>query len=108
MQENATTIISQNYARIGLNIHPTKSQILKVTENTAPIILGDRPLEAVNDFTYLGDNVGKQGGTDADIKIRIGNARTIFHQQNNVCRSTILATKTKLRIFNSIVKSVLL
>ena len=51
MQEK-TTIISQNSARIGLDIHPTKSQILKVnTENTTPIVLGDRPLEEVDSFT---------------------------------------------------------
>ena len=108
MQEKTTTI-SQNSARIGLTIHPTKSQILKVnTASTAPITLGDRPLEEVDSFTYLGSNVDKQGGTDADIKIRIGKARTAFHQLNNVWRSTILSTKTKLRLFNSIVKSVLL
>ena len=108
MQEK-TTIISQNSARIGLDIHPTISKILKVnTENTTPIVLGDRPLEEVNSFTYLGSNVDKQGGTDADIRIRIGKARAAFHQLRSVWRSTILSTKTKLRIFNSIVKPVLL
>ena len=107
--QGKTTIISKHFARIGLDIHPTKSKILKVnTENTRPNVLGDRPLEEVNSFTYLGSNVDQQGGTDADIRIRIGKARTAFHQLKNVWRSTVLSTKTKLRIFNSIVKSVLL
>ena len=78
------------------------------TENTTPIVLGDRPLEEVDSFTYLGSNVDKQGGTDADIRIRIGKARAAFHQLRSVWRSTILSTMTKLRIFNSIVKPVLL
>ena len=110
MQEKTTkNIISQNSARIGLDIHPTKSQILKVnTENTTPIVLGDIALEEVDSFTYLGSNVDKQGGTDADIRIRIGKARAAFHQLRSVWRSTILSTKTRLRIFNSIVKPVLL
>ena len=108
MQEK-TTIISQTSTRIGLDIHPTKSQILKVnTENTTPIVLGDRPLEEVDAFTYLGSNVDKQGGTDADIRIRIGKARAAFHQLRSIWKATILSTKTKLRIFNSIVKPVLL
>ena len=92
-------------------IHPTKSKILKVnTENTTPIVLSDRPLEEVDSLTYLGSNVDKQGGTDADIRIRIGKARGVFHRLRNVWRSTILSTKTKLRIFNSTVsvKSVLI
>ena len=48
-------------------------------QNTTPVVLGDRPLVEVESFTswssmftYLGSNVGKQGGTDADIRIRMG------------------------------------
>ena len=77
-------------------------------QNTTPVVLGDRPLVEVESFTYLGSNVDKQGGTDADIRIRMGKARTTFHQLRKVWRCTILSTKTKLPIFNSIFKPVLL
>ena len=53
-------------------------------------------VEEVDKFTYLGSIVSKKGGTDEGIKARIGKARQA------------LTTKTKLRVFGSNVKAVLL
>ena len=50
----------------------------------------------------------KLGGTDADIKARIGKARAAFIQLNNIWKSKEIGRNTKLRIFNSNVKAVLL
>ena len=47
-------------------------------------------LEDVESFTYLGSIVDKQGGTDADVKIRMNKARTAF----------LLLTKTLELCFN--------
>ena len=54
-------------------------------------ILLNRMKDAVECFTYLGSNVDKMGGSDADVKIRIGKARTAFHQLNNVWASSNIA-----------------
>ena len=65
-------------------------------------------LEEVQSFTYLGSKIERLGGTDADVKARIGKARTAFTLLRNIWKSRQLNTKTKLRFFNSNVKSVLL
>jgi hypothetical protein len=44
-------------------------------DNTHPIKLEEQVLEEVQAFTYLGSVVDKQGGTDADVRARIGKAR---------------------------------
>ncbi len=64
-------------------------------------------LEEVDDFTYLCSIVNKQGGTDADVKARIGKARKAFLQLKNIWSSRDLPIKTKIRVFNTNVKSVL-
>ena len=96
-------------ARLGLNIHRGKSKVLKVNAaSTTPILLDREALEEVENFTYLGSIVDKQGGTDADVKIRIGKARAAFLQLKNVWASSDLSFSTKIRLFNTIVKPVLL
>ncbi len=65
-----------------------KSVVLKLYYGMTPISGTDRflclvnrlegeALKEVDNFTYLGSIIDKQGGTDVDVKVRIGNA-TIF------------------------------
>ena len=60
------------------------------------------------EFVYLGSIVDVSGGTDADIKARKGKARAAFKRMRNVWCWAWLSTRTKVRIFNSTVKPVLL
>ncbi|VDO97020.1 unnamed protein product [Schistosoma margrebowiei] len=65
-------------------------------------------MEDVKTFTYLGSIIDEQGGCDADVKARIGKARAAYLQLRNVWNSKQLSTNTKVRIFNTNVKTVLL
>ena len=108
MQEKTSTIAT-NSARLGLNIHRGKSKVMRVNSaNAAPIILEGEALEEIEEFTYLGSIVNKQGGTDADVRVRIGKARVAYLQLKNIWSAKDLAITTKIKIFNSNVKSVLL
>ena len=107
MQEK-TTIIATHSACLGLTMHKGKSKILKVNNNTTPIRLEGEALEEVESSTYLGSVVDKLGGTDADVKVQIGKARAAFHQLQKVWGSSELPRNTKIRIFNSMAKPVLL
>lgn len=78
------------------------------TPNTTPVIIDDRPIKEVDSFTYLGSIIDKQGGTDSDVTARVGKARAAFIILKNIWASREIATPTKVRIFNSNVKSVLL
>ena len=62
----------------------------------------------MDEFTYLGSIVNKKGDTDEDIQARSGEARQAFAMLRPIRRSTSLTTKTKLRVFESKVKVVLL
>ncbi|VDO79393.1 unnamed protein product, partial [Schistosoma margrebowiei] len=96
-------------ASVGPSIHKGKTKVLKFkAENNNPITLDGETLENVESFTYLGSIIDEQGGSDADVKARIGKARTAFLQLKNIWNSKQLSTNIKVRIFNTNVKAVLL
>ena len=68
----------------------------------------DAEVEDVNEFTYLGSVISTSGGTDEDIQSRKRKAQKVFAILKPVWRSKALRTNTKIRIFNSNVKSILL
>ena len=106
--QRKTTDLENTAKSIGLRIHPGKSKVMKVkTESTANIKVEGKSLEEVDTFTYLGSGVGTTGGTEEDIKARIGKARGAFVMLNKIWKDRTISLNTKLRIFNSNVKSVL-
>lgn len=108
MQEK-TNSVAANSTRLGLNINREKSKILKINStNPEPITVDDAALEEVESFVYLGSIIDAKGGTEADVRARIGKARTAFHLLKNVWSSKSLSLPTKYRIFNTSVKSILL
>ena len=74
----------------------------------ASLTIEGSTIEDVDEFVYLGSKISQTGGTDEDIKARIKKACPVFAILRPVWRSTTISTNTKLRIFNSNVKSVLL
>ena len=95
-------------AKTGLKINLRKTELIKIntTANT-PITVGGKPIKEVESFVYLGSTITKQGGTDVDVTSRIGKARGAFIMLKKVWTSKEVSTETKMRIFNSNVKSVL-
>ncbi|VDO80521.1 unnamed protein product [Schistosoma margrebowiei] len=104
-----TASVAAVSASVGLSIHKGKTKVLKFkAENNNPITLDGETLENVESFTYLGSIIDEQGGSDADVKTRIGKARTAFLQLKKIWNSKQLSTNIKVRIFNTNVKAVLL
>ncbi|VDO92894.1 unnamed protein product, partial [Schistosoma margrebowiei] len=60
-----------------------------------PITVDGETLEGVESFTYLGSIIDEHGGSDTDVKARIGNARTAFLQLKNIWNSKQLSTNIK-------------
>ena len=65
-------------------------------------------VEDVDTFTYLGAMVNKTGGATEDIKHRLSLARNAFAMLSPLWKSSKYSRKTKIRVFNSNVMSVLL
>ena len=95
-------------AKTGLRINLRSTELIKIntTANT-PIAVGGKPIKEDESFVYLGSTITKQGGTDEDVTSRIGKARGAFIMLKKVWTSKEISTETKMRIFNSNVKSVL-
>ena len=78
MQEK-TTQLEKSAAKLGLSASRTKTKSMRMnTTNTTPIMLETGDIEDVSSFTYLGSTVSTTGGTDDDVKDRIGKARVVF------------------------------
>ncbi|KAH9596966.1 hypothetical protein MS3_00000978 [Schistosoma haematobium] len=56
----------------------------------------------------MGSIIDEQGGSDADVKVRISKARAAFLQLKNIWNSKQLSTNIKVRILNTNVKVALL
>ena len=107
--QDKTTCLETISAGTGLKISKRKTELMKIntTANT-PVTVDGEPIREVHSFIYLGSAVDRQGGTDRDVTARIGKARVAFVMLKNIWSSKEIRTRTKLRIFNSNVKSVLL
>ncbi|VDO86388.1 unnamed protein product [Schistosoma margrebowiei] len=108
MQEKTTSVAAAS-AAVGLNIHKEKSKTLRYnTACTNPVTIDGDDLEDVKTFTYLSSIIDEHGGSDADVKARIGKARAAYLQLRNIWNSKQLSTNTKVRVINTNVKTVLL
>ncbi|VDP74470.1 unnamed protein product [Schistosoma curassoni] len=86
--QEKTTSVEAASAAIGLNIHKGKSRILRYnTACTDPITIDGENLEDVKTFTYLGSVIYEQGGSDADMKVRVGKSRAAYLQLKNIWNS---------------------
>lgn len=94
-------------AGLKINVGKTKSMAINPGRPVEFTVDGN-PIECVTAFPYLGSNIAPDGGARDDVDLRITKARAAFASLNKIWRSSQLTRSTKLRIFNSNVKSVLL
>ena len=107
--QDKTTLLETTSAGTGFKINRKKTELMKMnTTANAPITVGGEPIREVESFVYLGSVFDQQGSTDRDATARVGKARAAFGMLKNIWASGGISMKTKLRIFNSSVKSVLL
>ncbi|XP_048481474.1 uncharacterized protein LOC125489513 [Plutella xylostella] len=90
-----------------VNVYKTKDMRIN-TDDIEPIQINGKNIEQVEKFCYLGSMIDHNGGTDIDVEARINKARAVFGQLKNFWRSKNINRNTKIRIFNSNVKTVLL
>ncbi|VDP63158.1 unnamed protein product [Schistosoma curassoni] len=108
MQEKTISVAATS-PPVRLNIHKHKTKILRY--NTAcnnPITIDGEDLEDVKTFTYLGSIIDEHGRCDADVEARIGKEIAPYLQLKNIWNSKHLSINTKVRTFNTNVKTILL
>jgi hypothetical protein len=108
MQEQLTQV-ERRAAATGLRINTKKIKVLKSnTKTRADLTVNGQNLEEVDSCTYLGSEVDNIRGSDQDVKIRIGKTRTVFNIMGSIWKARNISLKTKVRLFNFNVKTILL
>lgn len=93
----------------GLKVNIGKTKDLRIKPKTQkPLEIEGEELERVNTFVYLGSTVTDGGGTLEDVKNRISKANAAFIQLGSIWKTKFISTRTKLNIFKTNVKAVLL
>lgn len=94
---------------VGLKININKTKEMRLNARTAEALeLHGKVVEEVTLFQYLGSIVTAGGGAKEDVRSRIKKANVAFIQLYPIWRNRNLSLRTKIRIFNTNVKSVLL
>ena len=107
--QDKTTLLETTSAGTGLKINRKKTELMKMnTTVNAPVTVDGEPIREVESFVYLESVADQQRGTDRDVTARIGKARAAFVMLKNIWTSGGISVRTKLRIFNSNEKLVLL
>ena len=77
--QSKLTRLAKISMQTGVRISKSKTKLMRVnTRNTDRIELDGDEIDEVEDFAYLGSNISKDGGSDQDIRVRIGKARFAF------------------------------
>ena len=104
-----TARLSNNARKVGLKINSKKTKWMSTgCKRNRQIKVDGLGIEKIDQFSYLGSVIDVQGGADADVKARIGKARQAFTSLKPIWNSKKISLKTKLKLYNSNVKTVLL
>ena len=76
------------------------------TDNITEFKIDDEYIEIVESFIFLGSQITRNGGSDSEIRRRIGMTRITMKKVANVIKNNDLALKTKIRLVNTLIFSV--
>lgn len=110
MQEKLDNLVIES-AKVGLNLNVSKTVAMRLDtlNEYQPFKVDGNDIKWLDNFEYLGSFISNtDGGTERDVVSRISKARHAFARLRRVWRMHHISLKTKLNIFDSCVKSVLL
>ena len=103
---NMLYLLENEAASFGLEINTGKTNSMSIvnsstTRQTRPnaIVLNGHPVEEVNLFTYLGSEICKDGGSNADVDCRVRKAKEAFGILSSIWRNSSFPNKLKVRIW---------
>ena len=106
--QSKTQRLHINANQVGLKINTKKTKVIRLNSRIKdPVKIDDQEIEDVNTFTYLGGIVTSTGGCDEDINNRLGKAKVQFRRLKKIWSSSKFSIQTKVKLFNSLVVSVL-
>ena len=107
--QNKTDKLDNVARRTGLRINWSKTKILRINaRQQEKITIHGQEIEDVNEFTYLGAKVCKEGGGMKDLRNRLSKARGAYTKLSRIWKSKEITKRTKLKLYKALVLSVLL
>ena len=107
--QQKVTNLSTNSKKTGLKINSEKTKLLRLNMTSSENVRVDKhDIEDVESFVYLGAYISKTGGTEKDIKAKLGKGRATYSKLDRIWKNSQFTYKTKIKIFKSNVISVLL
>ena len=107
---SSLTRLQAEASRFGLNINWSKTKIQNIGYGPPPDVsqLNIQNVEIVSQFTYLGCCIESNASSHSEIIRRIALAASVFHRLSSVWKQENLLLSLKLRLYSSLVLSVLL
>ncbi|GFR92863.1 endonuclease-reverse transcriptase [Elysia marginata] len=106
MQEE-TSCVETTARSIGLKMSHSKTKVMN-TKSHSNVFTDGKSVENVIDFKYLGSYLTADGNINREISGRIVMASTAFYKLNSIWKSNRITKDTKLKLYTSNVRSVLL
>lgn len=107
--QQKVTNLSTNSEKTGLKINSEKTKLLRLNMTSSENVRVDKhDIEDVESFVYLGEYISKTGGTEKDIKAKLGKGRATYSKLDRIWKNSQFTYKTKIKIFKSNVISMLL
>ena len=98
--------LQETGGQVGLKINIQKTKKMRIgARQQESLKLHGKAVERMSEFTYLGSIISETGETDEDITARIRKAQLTFSMLLPVWKEKCIRLQTKLRIFNTNVKS---
>jgi hypothetical protein len=95
--------------QVGLKINAKKTKLMTVNiDREVKTTVSGEDIETVKRFSYLGSVITENGGAEEDILQRLSKARGAFARMGPVWRSRQYSRRTKIRLYEACVLSVLL
>jgi len=97
-----TANLATHSVKLGLHISLEKTKIIQASPaaTSQPIYLGQTELECVDQFTYLGSVISKDGDVEKEVNTRLAKkAATVFRRLSNIWKSNSLGMNIKLQLY---------
>jgi PP-loop superfamily ATP-utilizing enzyme len=106
IKKNTETLIDVS-KEVGLEVNAEKSKYILLSRHqnagrNHDINLGNRCLENVEQFKYLGTNVTNQNLIQEDIKKSLNSCNACYHSVQNLLSSRLLSKNVKIRIYRTL------
>ena len=108
--QDLTNRLTDRAGAYGMEVSTEKSKVLvnSTTGSTAHILMSGEQLEEVDAFKYLGATLTKDGRSTSEIKTRLAMATAAMAKLNRFWKSRSISFNTKIKLFRSLVLSILL